>query len=476
MTDVLLELSKNKLARQFVSRAKLPIPLPERLQRLEGPRVERFLEGKTVLVAGAGSLAETVARTLSRAGAVSEVASAELAQIFAPAAEAYARPTRLLLADSAEHAEPAHGLVVDASAFRTVADLKALYDFFHAHLGRLVRSGRVVLLGRPVEAAQTPMEAATCAALEGFTRSLAKEIGGKGATANLVYVTAGAEDRLPAVLRFLLSGASAFVTAQPLHIDARARWSGEDPWQQPLANKVALVTGAARGIGEATARALAAEGAHVVCLDRPEDDDALSHVVRDINGSALLVDISDPTAGLQIARELKNRHGGVDIVVHNAGVTRDRRLARMPETAWDQVLGINLEALLLVTDALLNEQALRDDARIVSLSSISGIAGNMGQTNYAASKAGVIGFTHSLAEQLAARRITVNAVAPGFIETRMTQAVPVLVREAGRRLSALGQGGLPEDVAQVITFLVEPGAAGITGRVLRVCGGALIGA
>jgi 3-oxoacyl-[acyl-carrier protein] reductase len=274
----------------------------------------------------------------------------------------------------------------------------------------------------------------------------------------------------------LLSGASAFVTAQPLRVNARAAWDDEDPWEQPLANKVALVTGAARGIGEATARALAAEGAHVVCLDRPEDDDPMSHVVRAINGSSLLIDISEPDAGMQIARELKARHGGVDIVVHNAGITRDRRLLRMPESSWDQVLGINLQAVLLITDALLSQQALRDRGRVVSLSSVSGIAGNLGQTNYGASKAGVIGFTRFLAEQLAGRGITVNAVAPGFIETRMTQAVPVLIREAGRRLSALSQGGLPEDVAQTIAFLAEPGAAGLSGQVLRVCGGALIGA
>jgi len=476
MTDVLLELSRNKLARQFMSRARLPIPMPEGLRRLPGPRVERFLEAKTVLVSGAGSLAESLSRTLSRAGAMSEVASAELAQLFAPAAEAYARPTRLLLSDESQGASEAEALLFDASVLRTPADLKLLYEFFHAHLGRLVRSGRVVILGRPPDAAQTPMAAAASAALEGFTRSLAKEIGGRGATANLVYVADGAEDRLAAVLRFLLSGASAFVTAQALRVSARAAWSAEDPWQQPLSNKVALVTGAARGIGAATARALADEGAHVVCLDRPEDDDALSHVVRDIQGSALLIDISASGAGVQIAHELEHRHGGVDIVVHNAGITRDRRLARMPESTWEQVLSVNLEALLLVTDVLLNEQTLRDHGRIVNLSSISGIAGNVGQTNYAASKAGVIGFTRALAEQLAGRAITVNAVAPGFIETRMTQAVPVLVREAGRRLSALGQGGLPEDVAQAIAFLVEPGAAGLTGQVLRVCGGALIGA
>jgi 3-oxoacyl-[acyl-carrier protein] reductase len=476
MTDVLLTLSNNRLARKLVSSAKLPIPMPERLERLSGPRVDRFLEGKTVLASGAGSLAESLGRTLSRAGASAGVDSVGLAQAFAPAAEAYGRPVQRLLSTDAQSPDKAHALAFDASHFEGPSDLRALYAFLHAYLPRLARSGRVVILGRPADATRSLGAAAASAALEGFTRSLAKEVGARGATANLVYVAEGAEDRLPAVLRFLLSGASAFVTAQPLRVNARASWNGADPSEKPLANKVALVTGAARGIGAATAQVLAFEGAHVVCLDRPEDDDPLSHVARDVGGTTLLADVSDEGAAVHIASALQTQYGGVDIVVHNAGVTRDRTLARMPEAQWDQVIGINLEAILRITQTLLDANVLRDQGRIVSLSSISGIAGNTGQTNYAASKAGVIGFTRQLSEHLAARGITVNAVAPGFIETRMTQAVPVLVREAGRRLSALGQGGLPEDVARAIAFFAEPGAAGMTGQVLRVCGGALIGA
>lgn len=477
MTDVLLSLSKNPFARRLVASAKLPIPMPERLKRLESRRPERFLEGQSVLVSGTGPLAATLGRVLSRAGAASSVDSAALAQAFAPAAEAYGRPTRLLLpADAEASRKKVHALVCDASGLTQPAELKQLYTFFHTHLGRLARSGRVVLLGRPPEDAPTLPAAATQSALDGFTRSLAKELGSRGATANLMLVAEGAEERAPAALRFLLSGASAFVSAQPFRVSARASWKQEDPWELPLANKVALVTGAARGIGEATARVLALEGAHVVCLDRPEDDDPLSHVAREIAGTSLLADVSDPTAPEHIASELRERFGGVDIVVHNAGVTRDRTLVRMPESSWEQVLGINLEALLRITDVLLESRVLRDGGRIVSLSSVSGIAGNTGQTNYGASKSGVIGFTRFLSEQLASRGVTVNAVAPGFIETRMTAVVPVVVREAGRRLSALGQGGLPEDVARAIAFFAEPGAAGMTGQVLRVCGGALIGA
>jgi 3-oxoacyl-[acyl-carrier protein] reductase len=206
------------------------------------------------------------------------------------------------------------------------------------------------------------------------------------------------------------------------------------------------------------------------------DDGPLSETARAIGGSALPLDVMAETTPARLVEALRQAHGGVDIVVHNAGVTRDKTLARMSEQQWDMVLGINLDAILRMNAALIDSGTLRDGGRIVSLASISGIAGNTGQTNYAASKAGVIGLTRALAKQTAGRGITVNAIAPGFIETRMTAAVPVMIREAGRRLSALSQGGLPEDVGRAIAFLSSPGSAGLTGNVLRVCGGALLGA
>jgi len=474
MTDMLLSLGQNRVARNLVARAKLPIPLPQRLDRIEGGSVERPLEGKTVLVAGAGALGEPLARTLARAGAEPWLRSEAQLAAFAGPGEAYARPSKLIGAEP-EAGQTVNAIVVDATGFELHADLKLLWQIYNPWLKALAQNGRSLILARPPESARRADQAAVRAALDGFNRSLAKEIGGKGATANLVYVDDGAEERLSAVVRFLLSKPSAFITAQPVRVSAQARWDGEDPWTQPLARKVALVTGAGRGIGEATARVLAAEGAHVVCLDRPEDDAALSLVARDVGGSLLLCDVAAEDAPAKIAAYLTEKHGGVDIVVHNAGVTRDRTLARMSERLWDQVLEINLGAILSITSRLL-QGPLRDGGRIVSLSSIGGIAGNTGQTNYAASKAGLIGMTRKLASDLAPRAITVNAVAPGFIETRMTAAVPAVVREVGRRLSALGQGGQPEDVARAIAFLSSPGSAGVTGGVLRVCGGAFLGA
>ena len=186
------------------------------------------------------------------------------------------------------------------------------------------------------------------------------------------------------------------------------------------------------------------------------------------------MDLMDANAATHIADALRARHGSLDFVVHNAGVTRDRTLARMSEAEWDGTLGVNLTAVLRLHDAL--DGLLRPGGRIVALSSIAGLAGNVGQTNYAASKAGVVGFVRALAPQCAPRGITVNAVAPGFIETRLTAAIPFAIREAARRMSSLGQGGHPEDVAQTIAFLASPSAQGLTGNVVRVCGQSIVGA
>jgi len=243
-----------------------------------------------------------------------------------------------------------------------------------------------------------------------------------------------------------------------------------------LEGKIALVTGASRGIGEAIARTLARDGAHVVGLDIPPLADDLKALTGEIGGSEIVVDITADDAPALIAAKLEAEHGGVDIVVHNAGVTRDKTLGGMDEERWSLLMEINLSSEERIDDALLDGGKLNANGRIVCVSSMSGIAGNSGQTNYAASKAGVIGMVEALAPELAAKGQTINAVAPGFIETQMTAAMPIGPREAGRRMSSLSQGGLPVDVAETIAWFASPASTGVNGNTVRVCGQNLLGA
>jgi len=241
-----------------------------------------------------------------------------------------------------------------------------------------------------------------------------------------------------------------------------------------LDGKSVLVTGAARGIGAAIARTLARDGATVVGLDVPALADDLRAGMERIRGEAMELDITAADAPAVIAGRFARK--GLDVLVHNAGVTRDRTIARMSEQEWDMVLAINLTAQERLNEALLDGGVLREGGRIVTVSSIGGIAGNRGQTNYGASKAGVIGIVETLAPVLAERGQTINAVAPGFIETKMTAAMPLGTREAGRRMNSVSQGGLPVDVAETIAWLASPASGGVNGNVVRVCGQSLIGA
>jgi 3-oxoacyl-[acyl-carrier protein] reductase len=247
-------------------------------------------------------------------------------------------------------------------------------------------------------------------------------------------------------------------------------------WESPLAGKVALVTGASRGIGRAIAQTLARDGAHVVGLDITPQAEDLSLVAAETGGSTLAVDITAAEAPGEIADRLHKENGGVDIVVHNAGVTRDKTLGRMTEDQWDMVLEVNLGAEQRIDHELLERGVIHENGRIICVSSISAIAGNAGQTNYATSKAGVIGMVEAYAPVLSKSGQTINAVAPGFIETQMTAAMPIGLREAGRRMNSMSQGGLPVDVAETIAWFASPGSAGVNGNVVRVCGQSLLGA
>ncbi len=366
---------------------------------------------------------------------------------------------------------PVGALVFDATGISDSTELVELQRFFHPLVKRVERSGRVVVLGTPPSG--LPARAATAQrALEGFTRSLGKEIG-RGIAVQLVYVAEGAEDQLDSTLRFLLSPRSAYVSGQVIRIGKGVAKASRPEWEKPLDGCRALVTGASRGIGEAIAETLHRDGAELVLLDVPALTDDLARVAERLDAETIELDITDPDAPATIAERLT---GGIDVVVHNAGVTRDRTIAKMPEDRWTSLMEINLSSEERINDELLHRDLLRQNGRIVCVSSMSGIAGNSGQTNYATSKAGVIGMVEALAPELAKRGTTINAVAPGFIETQMTDAMPIAIREAGRRMNSMSQGGLPVDVAEAIAWFANPASTGVNGNVVRVCGQSLLGA
>ncbi len=343
-------------------------------------------------------------------------------------------------------------------------------------LKTLARGGRVVTVSRAAGSADAPAVAAARQGVDGFLRSVAKELRG-GATANGLVLADDVPVTAPSVvgaLRFFLSTRSAFVDGQLLAIDSSA---GSLPasWDRPLAGRVAVVTGAARGIGESIADTLARDGATVVAVDVPAAGEQLVAVANRVRGTALQLDVTSPDAGARILEHTLQRHGRIDIVVHNAGITRDKLLANMTPDKWESVLAVNIASQLAINEALLASGAFTDAPRIVSLASTSGIAGNRGQSNYAASKGGVIGMVRATAPLLAAVGGTANAVAPGFIETEMTARIPAVTRQVARRLNSLQQGGQPVDVAETVAFLASPAAGGVVGRVLRVCGQNLVG-
>ncbi|MGN9819137.1 3-oxoacyl-ACP reductase [Streptomyces sp. SD11] len=370
-------------------------------------------------------------------------------------------------------------VVLDATGVRDVDTLAEVHAALHPVVRSVAGSGRIVVLGSPPDPADHH-QAAVQQGLEGFVRSLGKEIG-RGRTVNLVRLTDARAAE--STFRFLLSPRSAYVSGQVIEVGDGGGGSGSGSggtgapadWGRPLAGRTALVTGAARGIGEAVATTLARDGARVVCLDVPAAEADLAAVAGRLGGIALALDITAADAGARIAGALPE--GGLDVLVHNAGITRDRRLVNMPAERWSPVLDVNLASVLRTTDALLTGGTLRPGGRVVATASIAGIAGNAGQTNYAASKAGIVGLVRSLGPRaLSEYGVTVNAVAPGFIETRMTAAVPLFIREAGRRMNSLSQGGLPVDVAETTAWLASPGSGAVNGQVVRVCGQSILGA
>ena len=240
-----------------------------------------------------------------------------------------------------------------------------------------------------------------------------------------------------------------------------------------LSGRVAIVTGASRGIGRATALALARQGASVVAAARGEHADAVAAAIEAAGGRAVAVavDVTDPASVERMAARAAERFGRVDVLVNNAGITRDQLMLRMKRDDWDAVVATNLTAAYTCVQAVLRPMIKQRAGRIITISSVVGQAGNAGQANYAASKAGLIGFSKALALEVASRGITVNVVAPGLVETDMTRALTADAHESWAGRIPMGRLGRPEDVADAVCFLASDEAAYITGQVLAVNGG-----
>ena len=445
MSDRYQFFTSTPIGKLVVKNLGLPAPTP----------LERWSEGAplvdgTVLTGGEGRLAKDLVVALDDLGVTNLGVAAEGARY--------------------------KGLVFDATGLTSADQLVALQEFFTPVMRSLTSCARVVVLGTVPDQTASAGERIAQRALEGFTRSLGKEIG-KGSTVNLVYVAPGAEQALESTLAFFLSPKSAYVSGQVVRIGATGTLEAEPVADQarPLAGQVAIVTGASRGIGEQIARVLHRDGATVLGIDVPQAASELQALMRELDGDHLVLDITAKDAPQRIAQHVKNTYGQVHGVVHNAGITRDKKLANMAEDRWSSVIAVNLTAPERISRELLEQGLIAANGRIVGVSSIAGIAGNVGQTNYAASKAGVIGLVESLAPELEGG-ITVNAVAPGFIITQMTAAVPFATREVGQRMNAMSQGGLPVDVAEAIAWYLSPGSTGVNGNVVRVCGQMMLGA
>lgn len=469
MPDRYQQLVNSPIGRIVSRQIGLPTPVPLERYELGQP----VISGPVLLgVAGGSQLAGAVAAVLASVGADVQTTFGPEARQAAAAAELSAG---IFNPEVAGEGDTFKALVFDGSGIADSHRLREAWAFFHPTIRRVRRSGRIIVLGRTPEHCPEPSQAIAQRALEGLTRSMGKEVR-KGATAQTLYVSPEGEGYLESALRFFLSAKSAFVSGQVVRIAGGEIAADGIDWARPLSGRVALVTGASRGIGEAIAGVLARDGAHVVGVDVAAQEDELSAVTTGVGGSWLTCDITSEEAPDQIASHLLEHHGGVDAVVHNAGITRDKTLGRMDESVWQQVIDVNLIAPQRIDAALFTRRAVRENGRIVCVSSISGIAGNAGQTNYATSKAGLIGMVQAWAGRAGQRGVTINAVAPGFIETQMTAAMPIATREAGRRMNSLAQGGLPVDVAETVAWLASPASGGVNGNVVRVCGQSLIGA
>jgi 3-oxoacyl-[acyl-carrier protein] reductase len=461
MKDSYLNFANTGFGAKLTSMLGLPQPLV--LERYAAGQTQRLTLGQHTVLLGAcegSDILDPLSKTLA---AITQNVSAHSSVIGTSTITPWQSGDRV------------NALVFDATKLQNSSASGSLHEFFHQTVRSVKANGRVIIIGRPPADCDTPSMAIAQRALEGLGRSLAKELK-KAITVQLIYLHSGAENQLESTLRFLLSSKSSYVSGQVITISkARATEANGFDWSQPLAGKKVLVTGASQGIGASIVEVMARDGAQLICLDIPQAAAALDEVANRVKGRSLVLDLSAKNAAEMLVEQARN-DGGWDVIVHNAGITRDKTVANMKPELWSSVVNVNLSSQERINEALLSSGGLNSGGRIICVSSISGIAGNRGQTNYAFSKAGVIGMVESLAPILAKNNITINAVAPGFIETKMTAAIPFSIREAGRRLNSMSQGGLPVDVAETIAWFASPASSGLSANVVRVCGQSILGA
>ena len=471
MKDSLLDISNSRLFQALLKKAGVnPPPV---LSRSKSPWGEQLLRDRNILIGGEGEHLGPLSKTFVKAGA----------NIFtAPGlndSTVSAMPhTALSSFENSEKMNTMKGIFYDASGMDSYAQLKELYGFFHQALLNLKGNARVVILTSIPQDQSHVLKQTLSQAVIGFAKSMAKELGPKGSTVQIIQSPEGKEglDRSSPIAQFFLSDFSAFITGQVICTSTLAKAPENYNFAGSLAGKVVLVTGAIGGIGQGTVMAMAAEGAHVLCLDHESNKEKLEALAKEVDGTAIPLSLGQDDNPTKLAKIIKDSFGHVDILVHNAGITRDKTLKRMSEKLWDQVISVNLKSIVEITEHLAETGLLRDNGRVICLSSISGLAGNFGQSNYSSAKAGLIAFVNGFSKTVADKGITANCVAPGFIETPMTAKIPFMTRQFGRRLATLSQGGLPIDIANAITFLSSSAGQGVNGTVLRVCGGHLMGA
>ena len=445
---------------------------PPVLKRNRGQWEEELLAGREILIGGRGQFNHKLGKFLGKTGASFLLAPGVDQSSFADITH-----NNLQSLDFSDSFQRFQGIIFDCSGLEDVDSMTSLFHFFNKAIVALTPSSRIVILGIRPEEAPSQGHKIVAHAVKGFVRSMAKEMAPKGHSVQLLQVGNSDESLKRAVpcIKFFLSDFSSFITAQTIPITDEVKGTVKGNLSGSLAGKTALVTGAAGGIGKAVVEALFHEGCHVIALDRPETEASLTALAAKCEAHYSLVDLSDRDAAEKVIAYLKSKDTKLDIIVHNAGVTRDKTLKKMSEAHWNMVLTINLESVIRTNTALIENGLIADYGRIICMSSISGIAGNFGQTNYSTSKAGLIGHVAYLSENLKSQGITVNAIAPGFIETPMTDRVPFLTKQFSRRLAAFLQGGVPQDIAHALCFLSSSESQGINGVTLRVCGGHLMG-